>query len=233
VRRSAIVLLGAAVLVLAACQRPAPVPPQASPDIAAQALAALERGDYERAADLYRQALQGAPESLPLHYGLAIAASHLELREEAIREFRWVLERGGEGSPEVVTARGWLARVGALPRPPSATAQEARRDGQASLSGRALFAEGKEAPKPVGQLLLLLVGQPDSPASEARYRLRTEEDGGFRFENVTPGTYMLTNRLAGQPIWRLRVELKGGEGATLDLTPANSVQARDDFPGRG
>lgn len=232
-RRSGIVLVGAAALLLAACQRPAPVPPQASPDMATQARVALERGEYEKATDLYRRALQGAPDSLPLHFGLAIAASHLDLMDEAIREFRWVLERASAGSPEVVTARGWLARAGALPRPPASTAQEAPRDGQASLSGRAVFAEGNEAPKPVGRLLLLLVGQPDSPASEARYRLRTDEDGRFRFEGVVPGTYMLTNRLAGQPIWRLRVDLGRGDTAVLDLGPSNSVQVRDDFPGRG
>jgi hypothetical protein len=43
---------------------------------------------------------------------------------------------------------------------------------------------------------------------------------------------MLTNRLAGQPIWRLRVELKPAEEKQLDLNPGNSVTVRDDFPGR-
>jgi hypothetical protein len=41
---------------------------------------------------------------------------------------------------------------------------------------------------------------------------------------------MLTNRLAGQPIWRLRVELKPAEEKQLDLNPGNSVAERDDFP---
>jgi hypothetical protein len=41
---------------------------------------------------------------------------------------------------------------------------------------------------------------------------------------------MLTNRVAGQPIWRLRVELKPGEEKQLDLDPGNSIAVRDDFP---
>lgn len=48
--------------------------------------------------------------------------------------------------------------------------------------------------------------------------------------DLLAGSYKLTNRIAGQPIWRLRVEFKPGEQKTLDLTPANSIAARDDFP---
>ena len=47
---------------------------------------------------------------------------------------------------------------------------------------------------------------------------------------MAPGVYKLTNRVAGKPLWRLRVELKPGESASLDLSPANSVTQRDDFP---
>ena len=84
----------------------------------------------------------------------------------------------------------------------------------------------------MGRLQLFLVGQPDSPTKEERYNLRTDENGGFKFPNVPPGRYMLTNRLAGQPIWRLRVELQPAEEKQLDLNPGNSVTVRDDFPGR-
>jgi hypothetical protein len=56
------------------------------------------------------------------------------------------------------------------------------------------------------------------------------EDGQFRFPKVLAGSYKLTNRIAGQPIWRLRVELKPGEQKQLELTPANSTATRDDFP---
>jgi hypothetical protein len=232
VRRPGIVLAAAALLVLVGCQRPAPPPQRVSPDLASQAVSALAGGDYGRAADLYRQALQREPESLPLHYGLAVAASHLDRKDEAIREFRWVLEHGREGSAEVATARGWLGRVGALPRPAAVARDGAR--ATASLSGRALAAEGAETPpRPMSRLQLMLVGQPGGGAEEARYRLRTDEEGRFAFKDVPPGAYMLTNRMAGKPTWRLRVELGAGEDAVLDLTSANSVKVRDDFPERG
>ena len=41
---------------------------------------------------------------------------------------------------------------------------------------------------------------------------------------------MLTDRVAGPVIWRLRVELQPSQEMTLSLTPANSVKVRDDFP---
>jgi len=93
-----------------------------------------------------------------------------------------------------------------------------------------LFAENGAKAEPMRRLQLFLVGQPDSPTKEERYNLRTDEDGSFTFPNVVPGPYMITNRVAGQPIWRLRVELKPTEEKQLDLTPDNSVAARDDFP---
>jgi hypothetical protein len=82
------------------------------------------------------------------------------------------------------------------------------------------------------RLQLFLVGEPGSPTKDARYNLRTSEDGSFKFPNVPAGSYMLTNRLAGQPIWRLRVELKPAEEKQLDLNSGNSVTVRDDYPGR-
>ena len=100
------------------------------------------------------------------------------------------------------------------------------------LRGRAIFADGAAKSEPMGRLQLFLVGQPDSPTKAERYNLRTDENGEFRFPSVPPGPYMLTNRLAGQPIWRLRVELKAAEEKQLDLNSGNSVTVRDDFPGR-
>ncbi len=229
-KRRAVAGLAALALLLGACQSP-PAPPPKAADAAALAAQALERGEYEKAAGLYRRALQSQPEILPLHYGLAVAASFLNLREEAIREFKWVLEHGASGTVEVEAARRWLISVGALPRPAVTAARESdEKPGAAVLEGRAVFAEaGKEA-KPMKRLQLFLVGQPNSPTKEERYNLRTDEQGHFKFSNVMAGPYKLTNRVAGQPIWRLRVELKASQDTFLELNPANSVSARDDFP---
>lgn len=222
-------------LALGACQG-APAPRrETSPDLASQADAALEQGDYERAADLYGQALQAAPESVPLRYGLAVAASHLGRRDQVIREFRWVLERGTPGSPEVEAARGWLIRVGALPRttPAQGAREDGRQPGHGSIEGHAAIGGPGQVSRPAPHIMLILVGQPNSPTKEERYNLRTDEEGRFKFRNVAPGPYMLTDQVAGPPTWRLRIEVQAGQEMQLDLTPANSARVRDDFPSRG
>ena len=105
-----------------------------------------------------------------------------------------------------------------------------RRRGFARLEGRAVFAEASQSPQPMRRIQLFLMGQPNSPTKEERYNLRTDEEGRFKFPSIVPGPYKLTNKIAGQPTWRLRVELKPSQEMFLELTPANSVSARDDFP---
>jgi hypothetical protein len=62
------------------------------------------------------------------------------------------------------------------------------------------------------------------PTKDARYNLRTSEDEA-KFPQRPAGSYMLTNRLAGQPIWRLRVGLaRRREAARLEF--GNSVTVR-------
>jgi tetratricopeptide (TPR) repeat protein len=231
-----VILLG---LTLIACQgTPPPRPVAQTP--AALAVEALDKGDYARAADLYRQALATEPESLPIHYGLGIAASYLDQKAEAIREFTWVLARAAGDSPEATTARRWLDSVGARPRPAVAAAasqapversdaspREEEKPTPAIVRGRVLFDDtpGVIAPEKRMQLLLS-----DYPKREVYLRVRTDAEGQFRFEGVPPGIYKLTDRVAGPPRWRLRVELKPGQELILDLDPANSTRVRDDFP---
>ena len=222
-------------VLLAACQSPSPPARSTSSDtpevLAARALAA---GRYADAALLYREALGEAPGKMELHYGLAVASSYLDRRDDAIREFRWVLQYGSPKAAEVDASRQWLIRAGALP-PAAYTASPAgpekeRAAGNASLEGRAVFAEGGQTPQPMPRQQLFLVGQPNSPTQRERYNLRTDERGNFKFPDVVPGPYKLTERVAGQPIWRLRVEFKASEVKVLELTPANSTASLDDFP---
>jgi len=232
VRPHGLALLGFLVLACSACQSQVPPPPaRVETDPSARAHAALEAGRYTEAVSLYREALTRTPESVPLRYGLAIALSYTD-RAAAVAEFQWVLASAPPGSREAVESRAWLARAGVLPHPAASrgTAERERETGNAVLVGRALFAESGAKPQAMQRLQLFLMGRPDSPTKEQRYVLRTDEDGNFKFPNVPPGPYMLTNRIAGQPIWRLRVELKPGEEKQLDLTPANSVGVQDDFP---
>jgi hypothetical protein len=222
-------------ILLAACQSPSQPTRSASSETSAESAArALASGRYVDAARLYREALVEAPGKMPLHYGLAVANSYLDLRDEAIREFRWVLQYGSAGAPEVEASRAWLARAGALPVAYDATdpsrPEKERAPGNASLEGRAVFAEDGKSPLPMQRMQLFLVGQPNSPTKLERYNLRTDERGNFKFPDVVPGPYKLTNRVTGRPTWRLRVELKSSEVKVLELTPDNGVDSQDDFP---
>jgi len=234
VQARAIALLAGLVFVAAGCQSQTPPQPPArvEEDAAARASAALEAGRHAEAIALFRRALERKPASVPLRFGLAVALSYMD-RGAATPEFQWVLTNAGAGSVEAVEARAWLARAGALPETAldraNATVQQ-RQTSDASLKGRAVFGGKGEKSEPMQRMQLFLVGQPDSPTKTERYNLRSDQDGAFIFPNVVPGPYMLTNRIAGQPIWRLRVEIKPAEQQQLELTPANSVGARDDFP---
>jgi tetratricopeptide (TPR) repeat protein len=229
------VLIGLLAL-LAGCQAPSrPAQSSAPADPATLAAGALAAGRYADARKLYRQALADAPGKVALHYGLGVANSHLDRRDDAVREFRWVLQYGPQTDPEVAAARQWLIRAGALPStslntPAPSRSTEERQAGNASLEGRAIFAEAGQAPKPMARLQLFLV--PESPTQKERYHLRTDEEGNFKFSDVVPGPYKLIDRVAGQPIWRLRVEFKPSETKVLELTPANSLAMQDDFPER-
>src|SRR6185503_1231087 len=182
------------------------------------------------------QALDDAPGKVALHYGLGVANSHLDRRDDAVREFRWVVQYGPQTAPEVAAARQWLIKAGALPTTSFHTAAspsrsgEERQPGNASLEGRAIFAEAGQAPKPMARLQLFLV--PVGSTEKERYHLRTDGEGNFKFPNVAPGSYKLIDRVAGEPIWRLRVEVKPSETKALELTPANSLAMQDDFPER-
>ena len=221
---------------LAGCQSPSqPVQSAGPEDPAAMAAGALAGGRYTDARELYRQALAEAPGTVALHYGLGVANSHLDRRDDAVREFRWVVQYGPQTAPEVSAARQWLIRAGALPTaslntPAPSRSGEERRAGNASLEGRATFAEAGQAPKPMARLQLFLV--PESSAQPERYHLRTDEDGKFKFPDVVPGRYKLIDRVAGEPIWRLRVEFNPSETKVLELTPDNSLATQDDFPER-
>ena len=226
----------AAVVALAlvfGCTRPPPPGPgTAVRDVIADALAAVNRGDWAGAAPLLRQALGQDPQNAKLHYHLAVAASHLDLRDEAIREFRWILANLAPELPEAQEARRWLTNAGVLPRPTETAADPSgpiteETPGDSGVEGQVLWADGR----PTARVQLFLKGAPKSPNQTLQWVMRTDDNGRFAFKRIPAGTYMLTNRIAGAPTWRLRVTLAPGEVTTLDLSEANSAKVRDDFPG--
>ncbi|HEU5197189.1 MAG TPA: tetratricopeptide repeat protein [Methylomirabilota bacterium] len=233
-RLAALVLLA---VTLSACGNPAPSP-QAEYDVVAEALKAFDKSDWAQAARLLREAIVKQPMNLRLHYSLGVAVTHLELREEAIREFRWVLGNA-PGTPEAQAARNWLIAAGALSPDADATAsgssessQEASKDpdrGNSFVRGQVTWNEG-QPPISLTRLQLFLKGLNNTPTKEVQLVLRTDEEGRFEFKNVPAGTYKLTNRIAGQPLWRVKIDVPPGQTTSVDLTPQNSLRVRDDFP---
>ena len=209
-----------------------PAPPAPGVDVAAEAIKAFERSAWVLAARLLREAVVHQPTSVTLHYYLAITATHLQLRDEAVREFQWVLANAPAGSAEALAAKEWLiaagvigAAVAAVPEP----ATEAATGPVGGVHGQVAWNEAED-PISVVRLQLFLKGLPGTPTKEQFYVRRTDNDGRFDFKNVVPGSYKLTNRIAGKPHWNLRVSVQPGEPMSLDLNPQNSTRARDDFP---
>lgn len=226
-------------LAVGACGSPAPAP-QAEFDVVAEAMKAFDRSEWAQAARLLREATVKQPTDVRLHYSLGVSATHLELRDEAIREFQWVVGNAAPGSAEAQAARTWLAAAGVLTATASAGRSDAGGDaatrdpvrGTNTFRGRAVWPDG-EPPVKLTRLQLFLKGLGGTPTQDVYMVVRTDEDGRFEFRNVPPGTYKLTNRIAGEPQWRLRVSVVEGQDASLDLTPQNSFSARDDFPQDG
>jgi hypothetical protein len=237
-------LAGAAlVLALTACQNPAPPPPAASapePPVAAavRAREAAARSDWTAAAPLFRQAIAEAPGDLALHYGLAVAATYLENREEATREFRWVLANAAPESEEYRLARTWLADsattatpAGTSGTPPAPlNIPHVERTGDAGLYGRVTWSAEPNGPPSTRRMQVHLYGIANSATKEQRYTVRTDDEGRFEFKRIVAGPYKLTNRVAGKPTWRVRVEVEPGRDTAFDLYPGNSTNVRDDFP---
>jgi Tetratricopeptide repeat len=231
VRRRAFGVLAALALVVAGCSAPSDSGPGLAEDEGRLAAAALQAGDYGRAAELYRQALRKAPDRLSLHYGLGVAATHLDQTAEAAREFGWVVEHGHAGQPEVESARRWLTSAGVRSRPPElqpgAPAPEPQLTAAASARVEGRVAPPDRQPAPVKRLQLFLVEQ---PSRMHHYPVRTDDDGRFVFPTVAPGVYKLSDRISGPPTWRLKIEAKPGQVVFIDLGPDNTVRSRDDCP---
>ena len=229
-------LVALAALAIGACQRPAAPPPRAGapPTLAARAAEALVKGKYAEAADLCRQGLAETFDSLPLHYTLAVASSHLAMKSDAIREFRWVLRYAPKGSTEAEAARRWLTAAGALEtvEVAEARAEEATTPrGRASIEGVMVLPEA--AQNPPQRRMVILYGLPDTATKEERVQVRTDERGRFRFANIPAGGYMITDAVSGARNWRLRVQVNADQALTLDLTPSNHIRVKDDFPSQG
>src|SRR5438309_9494963 len=99
--------MGVVVLTAAGCQQPSSSVPPATTEVdhAAEARKAFERQDWGTAAPHFRLAIEKSPEAFSLHYGLALSASWLDIRDAARREFQWVGDHAPMRSEEARVAR--------------------------------------------------------------------------------------------------------------------------------
>ena len=219
------------VLVLGCAGPPPPGRPSVKRNLAAEAMLAFDQREWARAADLLRLALVQDSGDASLHYYAGVAATHLDRRDDAIREFTWVVANVAPDLPEAIDARRWLieARVIARPAEPATASDPVSQEqpGDSGVQGRVVWAGERST----ARVQLFLKGAPKSPNAELQWVLRTDESGRFEFKRIPPGTYMLTDKVAGERTWRLRVQLQPGEVTSLDLSESNSARVRDDFPG--
>jgi hypothetical protein len=222
------------VLTAAGCQQPsAPsAPVTAEVDHAAEGHKAFDRQDWGTAASHYRLAIEKSPVELILHYRLAIATSWLDLRDEAMREFEWVVANAAVTSNEARVAREWLegARRRTVARVTTEAEAKDERVGDSGLHGRVVWDEGTGR-QPQKRLQLHIYGMnEDGTSKKMRFQVRTDFEGNYKFSKIPPGIYKVTDDNVGTPKWRLKVEIRAGEDILLDLGPDNSLSRRDDFP---
>jgi len=84
----------------------------------------------------------------------------------------------------------------------------------------------REEPKARQQLFLRGI---EGPSLGRFYEVRTDGAGHYRFVGVAPGTYALTNRTDGRPIWTLKVVVEAGKEKEVNLTFQNSVTVTGDY----
>jgi hypothetical protein len=220
---------------LAGCQNTAPPPASTnaiSVDHAAEARNAFAARDWAKAAPHFRAAIAADPGSLTLHHGLATCASWLGLIDEAKVEFNWVLAHAAAGSPEAQIAREWLASAETDDEPTTTAAADApgSKVGDAAVHGLVTW-EGPGHPRSIlPRTQLHLKGLPDGPTKGVSYYMRTDKEGRYRFNRIKAGPYRLTDAIAGDVKWNLKIEVKSGEDLELDLNPGNSTANRNDFP---
>jgi hypothetical protein len=230
-------------LAIAGCQR-APLTPAAS--VPVETVGALterlkSEGDdlmkqqrYDEAAVKYQAALNEAPGDIRIRFALAVALSHTPRREETVTHFRIVMQRGAPGSPEVKTAREWLANAGEL-EGSEGTAVAASSDSSAPDPKKGLI-RGKirwndiEPYKKRIAITVSLIGD-DAETRDVRMERPDFKIGwGYTFKNVPPGNYRLVAEAAGTPMWDLKVEVPASKDTTLDLNESNAAVAKDFTP---
>jgi hypothetical protein len=221
-------------LALGACGRPsAPAPgsQRGSPGLTplvAEAEAAFQLGQWERAARAYEQALVYAPQDLGLRYRAGVAWAHADRVEQAATAFFWVVDHGQPTQEEVRLARQWLVQAGFAPGPEASRAnpggpEEPRALG--GLRGRTAWPD-LEPDRPRPNLQILLEGA-EAATRGRRYWAKVPLTASYEVPGIVPGRYRVMAQVGPIRLWETQVEIRAGEPTVLDLTPATSVAPAD------
>ena len=174
--------------------------------------------------------------ALALLGGVLLTAAGCQQPSSSVPPATTEVDHAAARSEEARVAREWLdganRRSVASSRPGAADADAAKdeRVGDSGVHGRIVWDEGTGAvPLQRVQIHLYALSQ-DGTSKGISFHGRTDREGNYSFEKIPAGTYKLTDNNVLTPKWRLKVEVKPGENAPIDLGPENSLKMRDDFP---
>jgi tetratricopeptide (TPR) repeat protein len=239
-------LIGLAALGLIVGCEQAPAPRRSAAPVVSPAAVArgeadqlMERGEYEKAAGRYQEAVALAPDDMALRYALGTAYSQLGRRAEAAEQFQWVVRRGDPTEDYHRGARQWLVSAGLLSGGAASTGTDAAVERQAQESTKGKVAGPLEWPgvNPRDRLIkvrVTLTGEDDATRSlnlSRPFRLGER----YEFSNLAPGKYRLVAKAEeGAPsmeLWDQPVTVEAGQVTQLPLSASNSKVSPDKFPG--
>jgi tetratricopeptide (TPR) repeat protein len=220
-------------------QRPADAP-HASPAAVARGAAdqLMERGEYDKAAGKYQEAVGLQPNDMALRFALGTAYSHLGRQAEAAEQFQWALRQGDHATDYYRSARQWLLRAGLLsddaaPGGSPGTASDSRSSAKGKVGGP-LEWPGVNSRAWLIKVRVTLSG--DDQATRPVHLSRPFRLGErYEFRDLTPGKYRLIAKAEqGAPaveLWNQEVTIEAGRTTQLALSAANSKVSATQFPG--
>jgi tetratricopeptide (TPR) repeat protein len=238
--------LAALGLMIGCQQAPAPRPSAETPRVSPTAVVRgeadqlMERGEYEKAAGKYQEAVALAPDDMSLRYALGTAYSRLDRRREAAEQFQWAVNRGNPTEEYYRSARKWLVSAGLLTDARTASAgidssleSQAQQPTKGKIAGP-LEWPGVNSREHLIKVRVTLTGEDDATKAVNLSRpFRLGER--YEFRDLAPGKYRLIAKSEdGAPameLWDQHVTVEAGQVTQLPLSASNSKVGPDKFPG--
>jgi len=233
-------------LIVGCQQAPAPrqsaETPQVSPAavMRGEADQLMERGEYDKAAGKYQEAVALAPDDMSLRYLLGTAYSHLGRRREAAEQFQWVVNRGNPTEEHYRAARKWLVSAGLLPDgrgvstgTDAAVASQAQDPTRGKVGGP-LEWPGVNSRERLIKVRVTLTGE-DAATKSVNLSRPFRLGERYEFGDLAPGKYRLVAKAEdGAPameLWDQAVTVEAGQVTQLPLSAGNSKVTAAQFPG--